>query len=124
MTKHGRVPRPEGPEQRKHPRVAVHVKVDIASGANFWTGTTRDLSVGGLFVEAPANVAVGMPLVLHVDLLGKLCEIAAEVVWVLLDDAGKPAGCGVRFRRLSAEARRRIEAFTVFREPMRVEIGD
>jgi Tfp pilus assembly protein PilZ len=109
---------PSGREQRRHPRVAVSAKVDISSGANFYVGTTRDLSLSGLFVETTAGVAVGMPIVLRLDLLGKASEIPAEVVWVLQDDAGHIAGAGVRFLELSEELRKRIEAFMVFRDPM------
>jgi uncharacterized protein (TIGR02266 family) len=113
---------PNGREQRRHPRVAVSARVDITSGTNFYTGTTRDLSIGGLFVETTASVAVGMPITLRLDLLGKASEIRGDVVWVLVDDAGTHTGAGVRFREMSDELRQRIEAFLVFRDPMQVEI--
>ena len=115
---------PDGRELREHPRVAVRATVDISSGTNFYTGRTRDISLGGLFVETTASVAVGMPLTIRLDLLGKPSEIPAEVVWVMLDVAGSPAGAGVRFRELTQELRARVEAFMVFRDPMLVDVDD
>jgi hypothetical protein len=41
----------------------------------------------------------------------------------MLDDEGKPEGAGARFLEVSAELRKRVEAFMVFREPMEVEVG-
>ena len=99
----------EGRELRKHPRVALHAAVDISSGANFYAGRTRDISLGGLFMETTANVAVGMPLTIRLDLLGKPSEIQAEVVWVLSDAAGALAGAGLRFLELTPELRAKEE---------------
>jgi hypothetical protein len=47
-------------ESRQHPRVSLAVDVDVASGSNFYAGRTRDLSLGGLFVETEVGLTIGL----------------------------------------------------------------
>jgi uncharacterized protein (TIGR02266 family) len=113
--------RPGTHEKRVHPRVSLEASVDFNSGSNFFTGQAKDISVGGLFLETPAAVQVGMPLMLRLEILNKKLNIEAEVTWVMLDGK-RQVGIGARFLKLAEADRKHIEAFMVFREPMRFEM--
>ena len=107
-----------GKDRRQHARLAFAVDVDINSGTNFYSGRTRDLSRGGLFVDTDVGLPVGAQLLLMVHVAGKAFQIPGEVAWVLEGDAGETVGLGVRFLELSAEARAAIDAFMDKRAPM------
>ena len=113
---------PEGRERRKFARLALAVDVDFNSGNNFYSGRTRDLSLGGLFVETDVPLQVGAELLLMIRILNKPLEIPGEVAWILLGDHGEVVGIGVRFIELTADARRSIEAFMRRRAPMAFEM--
>lgn len=104
--------------RRKHTRVPFHVAVDLHSGANFYAGSTRDLSEGGLFIQTSAQVNVGDTVQVRLTLLGKRYEVSAEVAWILDDTSGAPIGFGARFPRLPKVARDAIQAFMRRRAPM------
>ena len=108
-------------ESRQHPRVSLAVDVDVASGSNFYAGRTRDLSLGGLFVETE----VGLPIGLQVDVKLKLPKgtftAPCEVVWLLSERGRQTVGMGVRFLELSFGAKRAIEAFMAIRSPVDFE---
>ena len=108
-------------ESRQHPRVSIAVDVDVASGSNFYAGRTRDLSLGGLFVETD----VGLPIGLQVDVKLKLPKgtftVRCEVMWLLSEGPLQTVGVGVRFLELSPGAKRAIEAFMAIRSPLDFE---
>lgn len=106
------------PDRRKHARAPLRVDIDLRSGANFYSPTTRDLSEGGLFVHGPAPAPIGQSIHLHLSLLGKKYEVAGEVAWILEDEAGDPTGFGVRFVHLPRAARRAIVGFMARRVPI------
>src|SRR5262245_28403021 len=105
-------------DRRRHPRVDLSVAVDITSDHNFYAGRTRDISMGGLFIEADVGLAVGTPLCVHIDLAGQKIAADVEVAWVLLGDGDAVVGFGVRFLTLAPKARRTIERFMIRRDPM------
>jgi uncharacterized protein (TIGR02266 family) len=109
-------------EKRVHPRVALVAEVDVASGNNFFVGRTRDLSVGGLFIETDVQIDVGAPLTVELDLQKKRFRFSAEVVWTLVGKDKKVVGVGVRFISLSPPARKAIEDFMKLREPLSFEM--
>ncbi len=100
-----------GPERRQHPRVQISVDVDFESAHNFYSGRTRDVSAGGLFIETDVGLPIGATI--HVDLrfLKTRAQVPAEVVWVLLGEGGGSVGVGVRFISLPNELKQRMEAF-------------
>jgi uncharacterized protein (TIGR02266 family) len=104
-------------DRRTHPRLSLAVAVDLRSGHNFYSARTRDLSVGGLFIEAEATLPIGTRLSVDLKFLKKHVRADCEVMWALTDGE-RPVGVGVRFLDLNAEARKAIEAFMVFRDPL------
>ena len=109
-------------ERRAYPRVALTVAVDLESGSNFYTGQTRDISVGGLFIETEVAIPVGDELVVRVALGGKALNLATQVMWAMADTSGKNLGVGLRFVRLAPVQRKAIEAFMAQRGPMDFEV--
>jgi hypothetical protein len=97
-------PRGEGrvhDERRKHHRVTVTLAVDVTTsaegGTNFFAGATRDLSLGGIFIDTRVSVPPGE--LVHVDLSieGRHHSLPCEVVWELRDASGQTVGFGARF---------------------------
>lgn len=111
-------------DRRKHPRAALQVQVDIHSGSNFYSGQTRDLSEGGLFIEGPAFVPIGETITIRVTLLGKKLDLSSEVAWILHDAAGEAIGFGARFVHLTKTAQKTILTFMKQREPMPFDLLD
>ena len=105
-------------ERRQHPRLSMAVEVDFASEHNFYTGQTRDLSVGGLFVETDVALPIGTRVKIDLKFSQKRIEAEAEVVWALVGASEAVEGLGVRFVDLPAAALKSIEAFMAVREPM------
>lgn len=110
-------------ERRQHPRVALSVKVDFDSGHNFFSGQTRDLSAGGLFIATDAAVPVGGELTVRLALEGKHYTLTTEVMWAMADAEGKPMGVGCRFVRLTAAQQKGINAFLQKRIPMDFDLA-
>ena len=79
-----------------------------AAGSDAWvTAHTRDIGVGGAFVECGAPPAAGTRLELEIEVPGadQAIALAAEVRWVLEPGtAERPAGMGVKFGALEVDA--------------------
>ena len=104
-------------ERRKHPRLSLSVAIDFSSDHNFYAGKTRDLSVGGLFIEAPIELPLGTHLTVDLSFLGCQLALDAEIVWHVLDQ-GRVVGMGLRFLAPSAEAETEITKFMQSRAPV------
>jgi len=108
-----------GEERRQHPRLTMAVEIDFRSDSNFYAARTRDISAGGLFIETDIALPIGTRLSLDLTFMKKHLKADAEVAWVLVGNSnGESVGVGMRFVALSEAAKRSIEAFMVFREPM------
>ena len=105
-------------ERRKHPRVSLEVDVNVTSGSNFYTGRTRDLSVGGIFIELPVAPEVGTDIGVRLALGERHFAVMARCSWVLTGKGGEPVGFGAEFVRLLPGVKRAIEAFMAKRAPM------
>ncbi len=105
-------------ERRQHPRLSISVEVDFGSENNFYSARTRDISVGGLFIECDIALPIGTRLRVDLKFLQKQLHTESEVTWVLLGDGGQPTGMGVRFVDLPEAATKNIEAFMALRAPM------
>jgi uncharacterized protein (TIGR02266 family) len=105
-------------ERRQHPRLSISVEVDFGSENNFYSARTRDISVGGLFIECDIALPIGTRLRVDLKFLQKQLHAEAEVTWVLLGDGGQPTGMGVRFVDLPEAATKNIEGFMALRAPM------
>ena len=111
------------PERRRQARFAIASDVDLTSEDNFYAGRTRDLSLGGLYVETNAVLPLGSLLAVRVKIRGKAYSIDAEVVWTMLPDGDATGGLGLRFVQLPDEARRAIEGFIHLRPPLPFDLG-
>jgi uncharacterized protein (TIGR02266 family) len=110
-------------ESRQHPRVSIAVDVDVTSGSNFYAGRTRDLSLGGLFVETDIGLPIGAQIDVKLKLPKGTFKVPCEVVWQLADK-GRTIGVGVRFLQLSTAAKKSIEGFMAVRTPVGFEAAE
>ena len=107
----------EGNDRREHARLSIAVAVDINSGHNFYSVSTRDISTGGLFVETDAALPIGTQLAIDLKFLQKHMRVECEVMWALTE-GDRTVGVGLRFVDLRPNAKKSIESFMVLREPL------
>ena len=102
-------------EKRKNPRKPFQVKVTNLHSGFFTYYRSRDISAGGMFLEAAEPLPAGTPLDLQFTLPGasEPVTVSAEVVRAVpaAPDGSRPLGMGIRFRNLPADLRRRIKEF-------------
>ena len=93
-------------EKRQHPRAPLATQVEYPEGTLI--GFSKDISVGGMFIELTRGISVGtrLQVLFHLEDGGDAIKTEAEVMYSILK-----LGVGVRFRHLEASARERIEAF-------------
>jgi len=111
-------------ESRQHPRISIAVDVDVRSASNFYAGRTRDLSLGGLFVETDVGLPIGVEIEVKLKLPKGAFALSGEVVWSLSDRAMGTVGIGVRFLELSSGAKRAINEFMEIRSPVAFETAE
>jgi uncharacterized protein (TIGR02266 family) len=102
-----------GGARRAQARVAVETRVQIRrANAQEW-GTARNLSRGGIFVEAEAPVAPGAEVALEFTLPETSVWLSptAEVVWRRESHGELPAGIGLRFLALDGASARQIDSY-------------
>jgi uncharacterized protein (TIGR02266 family) len=101
-------------ERRRFARVDADLRVQFESASGFFSLRTGDISLGGMFIVTDQMLQVGevLNLVLHLPGNAPVVSVQAEVVR-LTDSplAGLPRGVGVRFLKLSKEARDTIQQF-------------
>ncbi|MBN1282629.1 MAG: PilZ domain-containing protein [Proteobacteria bacterium] len=99
-------------EKRLHPRKRCRTRVVFEDefGEGLFYVYSRDISLGGLFLESDIPVKVGTMLFLSFALPGKvrLMETTGEVVRA---SAGGAAGVGIRFVGLPEKSRLAIQKF-------------
>ena len=91
-------------ERRQHDRSRVIVDVRFDGGDATGVASTKDISVGGLYMSTQADIAVGDTLALRIPLAGQHVVVKGDVVY-----SNPGHGVGVRFHRLSSEARELME---------------
>lgn len=109
-------------ERRMYRRVQYRARVGLSSGNNFYTGLSRNIGTGGLFVATYQLHPLGTVLGLEVLLPdGKEpLKLQGEVRWIRPDSPrceGSP-GIGVQFIDLGEQDRQRIEAFVARRDTL------
>ncbi len=79
---------------RKHPRRPFGRSVLYATRNRFFKGTIKDISKGGVFIEAPDMMAVGLPLTLAIPSggQGRGLKLKGEIVRI------DPNGLAIRFK--------------------------
>jgi uncharacterized protein (TIGR02266 family) len=104
---------------RRLERFPMRVDVHFSSAHNFFTGSSRNLSKGGLFVATFRPAPVGQLLKLTFTLPGlNECSVMCEVRWVRPPGEGAEPGMGLRFIGLDPETEEAMEAFIAHREPI------
>lgn len=102
-------------ESRKEARAALAVEVTLTSENNFYAGITDNVSAGGVFVATYTPPPMGSEVELNLELEGKSpLALRGIVCWVRTVDAASdfaPAGCGVRWVNLNADAEQLIARF-------------
>lgn len=101
---------------RAFKRYDAIVEVTAVSGSTFWTGFTRDISKGGLFLACEEQLPVGTVIRFRFCLPpdAALHEVEAEVRWTRSASAANedaPAGMGLRFVVIDDPVRDAIERF-------------
>ena len=95
---------------RQFRRVDISVEVSLSSDNNFYTGQSRNLSEGGIFVvidpPLPRNTPVGIRL--HLAGSSSSYDIEGLVRW----SSEHPRGCGIQFVGLPTDALAAIQSFT------------
>jgi hypothetical protein len=92
-------------EDRRHfdrSRLIVDVHFDGADSTG--VASSKDISLGGLYMSTQADIPVGATLALRLPLGGEHVVMKAEVVY-----SNPGHGVGVRFQPLSDEARALME---------------
>ena len=86
-------------DKRVHPRVPISVEVmcEVKGGVAV-QGRSRDISIGGMFIESEAPVTFGMEVIVHIRLPNTKAEslLPGTVRWL------NPGGFGVQFGLLGA----------------------
>lgn len=103
----------------RHP---LRVHVDYTSAHNFYTGSSENISRGGIFVATNTPAAVGelLNVSLTVPGLDLPCTVACEVRWVRgpSEEPGSEPGMGLRFLKIDAQTEAAIDTFMSHREPI------
>jgi len=83
-------------------RAAIQMRVDLKTGNQSFPATSKNLGVGGLFVETDRPFRVGDQVIVELSLPGHVRPIAvgAEVRWIQAAN-DRPVGLGLRFLRPS-----------------------
>jgi hypothetical protein len=101
---------PTGVEARTSPRVDVRLSAEVKLAGKTLTATTRNLSVGGVCIEADIAVPDGSELDVGLFLVLEDIEDASaapvvmrgRVQWSAPGEGTQPATYGIRFESVSA----------------------
>lgn len=104
------MPNARGVENRKNPRFPIRLSAEVNHTGRLFTAVTRDLSLGGVCLEAgrvlPEGDAIHLALFLVVDDVEDATqpplEVRARVVWAAAGEEGRPSTIGLRFEALSS----------------------
>lgn len=91
-------------ERRQHDRSRLIVDVHFDGGESTGVASSKDISLGGLYMSTQTDIPVGSTLALRIPVAGDHVVVRGEVVYA---NPGK--GVGVKFRDLSDEARKSLE---------------
>lgn len=109
-------------EARAHERVALEMEVSFATETHFFTGLSRDVSSGGIFVATYRPLRVGTRVSLSIALPDGPLNASGVVRWTRDASEGSTPGFGVSFEGLSGEVLARVERFCAARPPFLYEV--
>ncbi|HET6439898.1 MAG TPA: PilZ domain-containing protein [Anaeromyxobacter sp.] len=100
----------------------VEVNVSLVSEHNFYTGPTRRVDSGGVFIATAMPPPVGTRLQVRLGLAdGRKLDLEGEVAFVREKSATtgrQPSGCGVKLFNLPGWAIDSIDRFILARQPL------
>jgi hypothetical protein len=91
-------------ERRHYDRSRLIVEVHFDGGDATGVASSKDISIGGLYMSTQADIAVGDTLALRIPLAGQHVVVNADVVY-----SNPGHGVGVRFHRLAPDVRELME---------------
>ena len=107
---------PEDEARAQRFNAELEIEVSETSSSNFYTGFTRNISEGGLFIATARLEEIGSEITFRLQLPphGEALEVTAIVRWVREFHPLNPeieSGMGVQFINLSDSTRMHIQAF-------------
>ncbi len=102
---------PSHSNRRKSPRADLVVRVDYQTIDELFSEFARNLNEGGIFIESENPHPLGTALKLQFQIPGSEdpIRVSGVVVRVSEGSAVDPAGMGIEFENLDAEARSMID---------------
>lgn len=90
--------------RRTDPRYERRLEVEIVADGKRQLGQSKNISLGGMFVEAGEVLAVGSTIQVRfrVPTQPEPIDVTGEVRWIERGEAGQPSGMGIRFHGLRA----------------------
>ena len=101
---------PEDPQEisnddrRQYDRSRLIVDVHFDGAESTGVASTKDISVGGLYLSTQTRIPVGAMLALRIPIGGDHVIVTGEVVY-----SNPSEGVGVKFHELSDDTRRALE---------------
>jgi len=95
---------PTTDERRHYDRSRLIVDVSFEGGDATGVASTKDISVGGLYMSTKTEIPTGKTLALRLDLGGQQVVLKGDVVY-----SNPGHGVGVRFHRLAEDMRTLIK---------------
>lgn len=94
------------------PRARIHQPVEITTRGQHFTGTLRNVSRGGVYVDAPIAVAHAEEVGLHFSLdgTGTIVEPTAQVIWARQNPNGSDQ-IGLRFLEIDARTIQKLDHY-------------
>ncbi len=97
-----------GPENRRFTRRPLETEIDFGGDSQFFTGFTKNISAGGLFVATHEDLEMGsiIRIKFGITAISREFDFAAEVRWhrpYRETQPDVPAGYGVCFVNISEE---------------------
>lgn len=91
-------------ERRHHDRSRLIVDMSFDGGDATGVASTKDISLGGLYMSTQTEIPAGKTLALRLDLGGQQVILKGDVVY-----SNRGHGVGVRFHRLAEDVRTLME---------------
>jgi uncharacterized protein (TIGR02266 family) len=90
--------------RRTDPRYDRRVEVDIVAAGKEFRTTTRNVSLGGIFIETEEVLPELTPIQVRfkVPTQPEPIEVTGEIRWLERGEPGKRGGMGIRFHGLRA----------------------
>ena len=90
--------------RRTDPRYDRRIDVEIKAGSRQILARTRNVSLGGIFVETtellPENTSVEVRF--RIPTQPEPVDVTGEIRWIERGDGDRPGGLGIRFQGLRA----------------------